>query len=494
MSSSIENAPRGKKKRGHTQHSNEEERTAALHARAARHVERRVARKKVKAERKKLWGMFRNYCKSSNASQSVQVTFSDAAGSDGYTNEQHLGHLFDIAANVSDDLHEHFDPLTATAVEGEGGGDSAVEEEGGGDSDTPENQKLESCKDACKNLLHEMDVAAQSSSGPSSRGRGSVSLARAVTMDAVITWVDTSDRHWQKAKEAATTGASSSTGTIPPPSESKERYQPAEEADTEIHLALELMVKNCEFRTIHVVTMRPQIPQCLQRGDLGDAYSRGKIVVVHHDEFIDAKFLPTFNSHCIESYLHHIPNLAECFLYSNDDTYITKEVQSHAFFRRVQLPDGSEAFHMKLRGWEMKKHSLQNSMHSQAISNDVRVCKHMKLKAFHPSHQVSPMLKSVMMIAELFFGETWKGSRTTFRGDKNIVPMYAASSLAYATGKGQLVTPESDDITAVCIHGHHFKMGWKKKELPHLLCVNSLSDERKIRHAVDRIREGYLWQ
>ncbi len=34
---------------------------------------------------------------------------------------------------------------------------------------------------------------------------------------------------------------------------------------------------------------------------------------------MDSKYLPTFNSNVIESYLHNIPDLSEIFLYNNGD-------------------------------------------------------------------------------------------------------------------------------------------------------------------------------
>ena len=48
-----------------------------------------------------------------------------------------------------------------------------------------------------------------------------------------------------------------------------------------------------------------------------------KINWVRHDDIIPDEFLPTFNSHVIESFLHKIENLKEHFLYLNDDVLIT---------------------------------------------------------------------------------------------------------------------------------------------------------------------------
>lgn len=45
----------------------------------------------------------------------------------------------------------------------------------------------------------------------------------------------------------------------------------------------------------------------------------GKVIIVDQNKIIDKKYLPTFNSDVIESYLHNIPELSEIFLYNNDD-------------------------------------------------------------------------------------------------------------------------------------------------------------------------------
>ena len=52
-----------------------------------------------------------------------------------------------------------------------------------------------------------------------------------------------------------------------------------------------------------------------------------RVRIVRSEEFFaDPAVLPTFNSHAIESQLHHIPDLAEHFLYSNDDMFFGRPV------------------------------------------------------------------------------------------------------------------------------------------------------------------------
>ena len=51
-----------------------------------------------------------------------------------------------------------------------------------------------------------------------------------------------------------------------------------------------------------------------------------KIKIIDHTEIIPNKYLPTFNSDVIESFIHNIPELSEIFLYNNDDMMHTSNI------------------------------------------------------------------------------------------------------------------------------------------------------------------------
>jgi hypothetical protein len=55
------------------------------------------------------------------------------------------------------------------------------------------------------------------------------------------------------------------------------------------------------------------------------------VTLISHDMFIPPQFLPTFNSHVIESYLHLLPGVSECFVYMNDDFYFSEPVERSMF-------------------------------------------------------------------------------------------------------------------------------------------------------------------
>lgn len=78
-------------------------------------------------------------------------------------------------------------------------------------------------------------------------------------------------------------------------------------------------------RKIHFVTCG-QIPEWLN-------VSHPKLKVVNHEDFIPAEFLPTFNANTIEVNFHRIKDLAEQFVYFNDDMFLTREVKPEDFFK-----------------------------------------------------------------------------------------------------------------------------------------------------------------
>jgi hypothetical protein len=51
-----------------------------------------------------------------------------------------------------------------------------------------------------------------------------------------------------------------------------------------------------------------------------------KIRIIDHTEIIPKKYLPTFNSDVIESFIHNIPELSDIFLYNNDDMMHTSNI------------------------------------------------------------------------------------------------------------------------------------------------------------------------
>lgn len=79
-------------------------------------------------------------------------------------------------------------------------------------------------------------------------------------------------------------------------------------------------------RKIHFVTYG-HVPEWLN-------INHPKLHIVKHEDFIDKKYLPTFNSCAIEMNLHKIPGLSEHFVYFNDDMFLNRLTKSDFFFKK----------------------------------------------------------------------------------------------------------------------------------------------------------------
>jgi hypothetical protein len=143
-------------------------------------------------------------------------------------------------------------------------------------------------------------------------------LARMVDpIDIVYTWVDGADPSWQEAFRA--TAGDNGRG-VDEVALDPARYRSRDE----LRYSLRSVWAFCGWaRRIHIVTAG-QVPDWLVEDD--------RIRVVDHSEILPADALPTFNSHAMESALHHIDGLAEHFIYFNDDMLVGRSLRPEDFF------------------------------------------------------------------------------------------------------------------------------------------------------------------
>ena len=133
-------------------------------------------------------------------------------------------------------------------------------------------------------------------------------------IDFVIAWVDGADPDWQAERHRFAPPSLDAGG--------EQRYRD--------HGLLPYWFRAVEafapwVRKIHFVTWG-HVPPFLN-------LDTPKLHIVRHEDFIPAKFLPTFSSHTIEANLHRIPGLSEHFVYFNDDMFLLRPVGPEGFFR-----------------------------------------------------------------------------------------------------------------------------------------------------------------
>lgn len=137
-------------------------------------------------------------------------------------------------------------------------------------------------------------------------------------IDFVVLWVDSNDEKWQKEylKYKNLENKNNKHGT------NLSRFRDWDN----FHYWFRAVEENCPWvRKIHLVT-------CGHYPDWLDI-TNPKLNLVKHSDFIDDKFLPTFNANTIELNIHRIKGLAEKFVYFNDDFFINKPLSQEFFFK-----------------------------------------------------------------------------------------------------------------------------------------------------------------
>ena len=163
-------------------------------------------------------------------------------------------------------------------------------------------------------------------------------------IDFVVSWVDMDDPKWQQ-------DFAEYSGKI------DNRKNEVSEARFRDHGFLKYWFRGVEkfapwVRKIHFVTCG-QHPEWMN-------IKHPKLQLVDHKDYIPSQFLPIFNSSLIEIYLHKIPDLAEQFVYFNDDFFIINELKQERFFKDG-LPNDIAAFRINM-GMSLWSKCLMNNI------------------------------------------------------------------------------------------------------------------------------------
>ncbi|OHT13514.1 hypothetical protein TRFO_16270 [Tritrichomonas foetus] len=156
-------------------------------------------------------------------------------------------------------------------------------------------------------------------------------------IDAVYTWVNGKDEKWVKLFKEATAKKRHYVN--------REMFAARFEDNDELRYSLRTLEKYAKFfRYIHIVTYDGNGPKWMN-------ISHPKIRMVSHsqiftkhgidplfDELIAKASLPLFNSNAIEVALCNVPDLAEHFVYLNDDCFFGKKVKRSTFFNENGIP------------------------------------------------------------------------------------------------------------------------------------------------------------
>lgn len=139
-------------------------------------------------------------------------------------------------------------------------------------------------------------------------------------IDIVYTWVNGDDPDWRRRKNKAQGILDHE--TVNETAVNSSRFNNRNELKYSLR-SLEMYASWVNH--IFLVTDQ-QVPEWL------DTDHPGITVVDHREIFTDTSALPVFNSHAIESQLHHIPGLSEQYVYMNDDIVFLRPTEASLFF------------------------------------------------------------------------------------------------------------------------------------------------------------------
>ena len=139
-------------------------------------------------------------------------------------------------------------------------------------------------------------------------------------IDIVYLWVNGADPIWRKKRDLALAQATTLDTDLAQHGDVAGRYRDNDELRYNLR-ALEKFYP--DHGHIYLLTDG-------QRPDWLNAHAG--LTLINHDDLMPAAALPVFDSGHIESYLHHIPGLAERFIYLNDDVFFGAKVNSAEWF------------------------------------------------------------------------------------------------------------------------------------------------------------------
>lgn len=142
-------------------------------------------------------------------------------------------------------------------------------------------------------------------------------------------------------------------------------------------------------------------------------------VVPAEEHFSDKAALPTYNSHAVESQLHHIRGLSEHFLYSNDDMFLGRPLKASIFFSSGGVTKFIEA--------KTRIGLGANDPTRSGFENAARVNRQVLFERFghvitrHLEHTAVPLRKSVLIEMEREFPEEFARTQASaFRSGTDI--------------------------------------------------------------------------
>jgi hypothetical protein len=302
-----------------------------------------------------------------------------------------------------------------------------------------------------------------------------------IDIDMVFTYVDGYDAKFIKIKNKYIT-------------DEDKKYHPdsRDKGINEIIFSVNSVIKYIPWiRTIFIVTDN-QIPPINK-----DLIKSGKVVIIDHKTIIEHKYLPTFNSGVIESYLHNIPGLSEIFLYNNDDmmhfNYVTRsdiykiknDKVSLKIIHTANFINDNLSFSIKnFFNSFIKKTFLTSCSYEKRIYYTIDYLKKInthKLKLVH-NHHTKILRKSTLKYIENTYSDKLTQMRHhRFRKDNYIQYLFFAINIDNILNNNTIIK-NSRDVHEKCYAYEEYKNNTFNHLLeirPKFVCLNSMNSTFK---------------
>lgn len=194
------------------------------------------------------------------------------------------------------------------------------------------------------------------------------------------------------------------------------------------------------------------------------------------EHFSDPSALPTYNSHAVESQLHHIADLSEHFLYSNDDMFFGRPLRPGMFFS----PGGVSKFieantRIGLGGNDPGRSGFENAAR---VNRKLLADRFGQLITRHLEHTAVPLRKSVLQEMEREFPDEFARTQASpFRASTDISVTNSFYHY-YALLTGRAVQQEKANVRYVNTTtraGLNLLPELRKKRRQHFFCLNDSS-------------------
>ena len=295
--------------------------------------------------------------------------------------------------------------------------------------------------------------------------------AQMVPVDAVYTWVNHEDPAWKEMYARW-----SADGAAGPETEIAKAELPSQTAKSDAQ-AMSRFHNNDELR-YSLRSLEENLPwlrqilifsNCAPPAWLATDYPR--LRWVRHEEVIPAEFLPTFSSHVIESFLQHIPGLADQFIYLNDDFFVARPMSKADFFTETGQSQARFEKYGMVSGdvREGDPDYLNASRNSAAL---IREAFDFAATQLH-QHVPYALSRPVLLEIESRFRpriDAFRANRFRKSNDVNI-PSFLYHHYALGCGKATVtqknsIMVKSNDLT------WRSRLEWARDKKHHFICIN----------------------